>query len=375
MGHGMGILEILVIITLILIIGLFILFFFQKRLFHDQSSDLQVKLLELIQNSVQKNMADVREQISASLKQHAELLTKQVEQLTHQTDERLKEISGQVDKRLADGFEKTTATFTDILKRLTIIDEAQKKITDLSNNVVSLQEVLTDKHSRGVFGEVQLNALIRDKLPESHFSLQHTLSNGKRVDCMLFLPEPIGHFPVDAKFPLEAYRQLIDKKATLPERQQAEKQFKRDIQKHIQDISEKYIIPGETSDSAMMFVPSEAIFAEIHAHHTNLVELAHRKRVWITSPTTMMAVLTMIQAILRDAATREQVHIIQKHLIALGEDFGRFQKRMDNLAVHIDQANRDVKEVHTSSKKITGRFEKIEKVELTKEELGKLRKN
>ncbi|OGT98712.1 MAG: recombinase RmuC [Gammaproteobacteria bacterium RIFOXYB2_FULL_38_6] len=360
----MNTLGIFVIISLVLIFIAIIFLILQKYFSKDSHQELWFQLLELIQTAVQKNMADVREQISNSLKQHAELLTKQIEQLTQQTSERLKEISGQVDKRLADGFEKTTATFTDILKRLTIIDEAQKKITELSNNVVSLEEILSDKRSRGAFGEVQLAALIRNVMPEKHFALQHVLSNGKRADCLLFLPEPTGNMVIDSKFPLETYHKLMDTQLASSEKNLLEQQFKRDIQKHIQDIAEKYIIPGETSDGAMMFIPAEAVFAEIHAHYPECVERAHQSRVWLVSPTTMVAILTTVRAVLKDAATREQVHIIQQHLIELGKDFERFQKRMDNLAQHIDQANRDVQDVHTSSKKITGRFEKIEQVEL-----------
>jgi DNA recombination protein RmuC len=284
--------------------------------------------------------------------------------LTHTTDERLKEISGQVEQRLAAGFEKTTATFTDIIKRLALIDEAQKKITELSTNVMSLQEILADKRSRGAFGEVQLTALLRNVLPEAHFAVQHSLENGKRADCILFLPEPTGNIVIDAKFPLENYRRMLDKHITELDRRAAEQQFRIDIRKHIQDIAEKYIIPGVTADGAMMFIPAEAIFAEIHANYPDLVEESQRARVWLVSPTTMMAILTTARAVLKDAATRKQVNIIQEHLRFLAKDFDRFQKRMDNLAKHIVQAHDDVKDVQISAEKITNRFGKIEKVEI-----------
>lgn len=343
----------------------------QQKYQHEQRSrfdEHQIKTLKLIQDSLQKGMTDVRIQITSALTQHSDNLGQRVEKLTQETSQRLKEISGEVDKQLKAGFEKTTATFTDVMKRLTIIDEAQKKITELSGNVVSLQEVLADRKSRGAFGEVQLNSLIRNLLPENNFDLQHTLSNGKRVDCILYLPEPTGHIAIDAKFPLESYRLMSKKDISNIERQQAEQQFRIDIRKHIQDIAEKYIIPGETSDGAVMFIPSEAIFAEIHAHFPELVEVAHKARVWMVSPTTMMAILTTARAVLKDAATRQQVHIIQEHLMALGKDFDRFQKRMDNLARHIDQAHQDVEQVHRSSQKISTRFSKIEKVEIAHEE-------
>ena len=182
-----------------------------------------------------------------------------------------------------------------------------------------------------------------------------------------FLPEPTGTLCLDSKFPLESYQRLANPDISEPERKQAEQQFRQDIKKHIKDIAEKYIIPGQTADGAVMFIPAEAVFAEIHARFPDLVETAQQARVWLTSPTTMMAVLTTSRAVLKDAATRKQVHIIQDHLVALSKDFERFQSRMVNLAKHIDQANRDVEEVHTSARKISSRFEKIEKVELQQE--------
>jgi DNA recombination protein RmuC len=254
-----------------------------------------------------------------------------------------------------------------VLTHLTRIDEAQKKITELSSNVVSLEEVLADKRSRGAFGEVQLSALVRNVMPESGFALQHTLSNGRRADCVLFLPDPTGNVVIDAKFPLESYQRMLDDTLAESDRQQAQRQFRLDIKKHMEDIAARYIIPGETSDGAVMFIPAEAVFAEIHAHFPELVEEAFRKRVWLVSPTTMMAILTTARAVLKDAATREQVHIIQDHLRALAKDFDRFRGRMDNLARHIGQAHQDVSDVNVSARKISSRFEKIERVELEEE--------
>jgi len=326
--------------------------------------EYQIKSLKLIQESLQQALDEIRKQVTSTLNQHTEVLSKRIDKLTQETQEKLKEISGEVDKRLTAGFEKTTATFTDIVKRLTIIDQAQKKITELSNNVMNLQDILNDKRSRGAFGEVQLSSLIRNAIPESHFSLQHTFSNGKRVDCLLFLPEPSGNIAIDSKFPLETYQLLMQSGISDTSRRALEQQFRADIKKHIGDIAEKYIIPGETSDGAVMFIPAEAIFAEIHSHYPDLIETAHQSRVWLVSPTTMLAILTTARAVLKDEATRKQVHIIQDHLIALGKDFSRFQQRMDNLARHIGQAHDDVEKVHKSSLKISSRFEKIEKVEL-----------
>jgi DNA recombination protein RmuC len=341
--------------------GILRLLFEQRQ----QSSVHQLQSLKTIVESMQTSMGDVRAQITSALNNHATELSLRVEKLTEATDKKLQEISGQVDRRLAEGFEKTTATFTDVVKRLALIDEAQKKITDLSSNIVNLQEVLADKRARGAFGEVQLSVLLHNVLPQENFALQHTLSNDKRVDCILFLPEPTGNIAVDAKFPLENYQKLSDPNLSSDERSTAQQQFRLDIRKHIQDIAEKYIIPGETADGAVMFIPAEAVFAEIHSNYPELVELSHRSRVWLVSPTTLMAILTTARAVIKDAATRKQIHIIQEHLILLGKDFERFQERMDNLAKHISQAHEDVEAVHKSSKKISSRFSSIEQVELT----------
>lgn len=335
---------------------------------HRESFDArQLESLKTQQENLTQGMSEVRKQVTGALVQNGDELGKRVDALTRSTDERLKAISGQVDKRLNEGFEKTTATFTDVVKRLALIDEAQKKITELSGNVVSLQEVLADKRSRGAFGEVQLASLVRNVMPENSFSFQHTLNNSTRVDCMLFLPEPSGDIGIDSKFPLESYKKMTDIGLAEADRQLAEKQFKKDIKKHVSDIAGKYIIPGETSDGAVMFIPAEAIFAEIHSHHYELVEEAQRARVWLVSPTTLMAVLTTARAVLKDSATRKQVHLIQDHLVALSKDFSRFQTRMDSLSRHIEQASKDVDDVNTSAKKISSRFEKIERVEMPDE--------
>lgn len=321
--------------------------------------------IKMLQDTIYKGIQETRMNVKDALSDYSQELGKRMDSLTQTTEIKLKEINQQVEKRLAEGFQRTTETFGDVIKRLALIDAAQKKITELSSSVMSLQEILNDKRSRGTFGEVQLSALIRNVLPEQHFSFQHTLSNGKRADCMLFLPEPSGNIAIDAKFPLENYRLVIDNSLSESDRKQAETQFKIDIRKHIQDIAEKYILPGETADGAVMFIPAEAVFAEIHGRFPELVDIAHRAKIWLVSPTTMMAILTTARAVLKDAATRQQLHIIQKHLHMLASDFDRFQKRMDNLARHIAQAHTDIEQVHTSAKKITERFGMIEKVELT----------
>jgi len=335
---------------------------------HASFNSNQVKSLEQMINQLANMTKLGREEMAKSLHLASEQMTLRINELTTSTDNRLKDISGQVEKRLADGFEKTTKTFNDILQRLALIDDAQKKITELSTNVVSLQEVLSDKRSRGAFGEVQLNSLIRNVLPEQHFAIQHTLSNGKIADCILFLPEPTGNVVVDSKFPLENYKKMADNSLGELDRKASERQFKVDIKKHINDISGKYLIEKETADGAIMFIPAEAIFAEIHAHHADLVEYANKKRVWLASPTTLMAILTTARSVLKDEATRKQIHVIQAHLSHLSADFSRFKGRFANLAKHIDQAASDVKQIHTSADKISSRFEKIEQVELQQED-------
>lgn len=315
--------------------------------------------------TLQSGIDRVQRQMADAIARNGEELGKRMDALTSSTDKRLLDISGKVDKRLSEGFEKTVATFADVQKRLELIDAAQKKITELSSSVVSLQEVLADRTSRGTFGEVQLQALVANVLPESSYCMQYTLSNGRCVDCMLFLPEPTGSVPIDSKFPLENFRRKNDPNLSKSERVAAEREFSRNVLTHIQDVAKKYVIEGETADCAVLFIPAEAVFAEIHGKHPDLVEKAHRMRVLPASPTTLFAILTTAAAVLKDAATREQVNVIQEHLGKLGTDFSRFQSRMDNLAQHIDQAHRDVELVHTSARKISSRFSKIERLDLS----------
>lgn len=325
-----------------------------------------------VEKELREDVEGVRKRVDESLEKNARQLGERVKELIDTNEKRLGEISGKVEERLDKGFEKTSKVFEDVLKRLVEIDKAQEKIAELSGNVVSLQEVLSDKRSRGAFGEVQLSALISNMMPENSYSLQHTFDNGVRADCVLFLPEPTGTLCIDSKFPLESYQRMTDSTLGNADRKSAEQQFRQDIKKHIKDISSKYIIPGETSDGAVMFIPAEAVFAEIHGHYPELVEEAQNARVWLASPTTMMAVLTTSRAVLKDAATRKQVHIIQEHLVALSKDFERFQTRMDSLANRIRMAHDDVDKVNTSARKISSRFNKIEKVELEGEDIQSL---
>ncbi|AMP90341.1 DNA recombination protein RmuC [Legionella pneumophila] len=339
-----------------------------QQFINEKIAQGQLTTQQLISDAIQKQMTDVREQMTHSFKHHANSLTSHLQLLTEEIRNHLNTLTQQVNHKLTEGFEKTSSTFIDVVKRLTIIDEAQKKITELSSHVVSLQDVLVDKKARGAFGEVQLSTLISNMLPNASYQMQYTLSNQKRADCILFLPEPTGNIVIDAKFPLETYQRLINSDALSTDRKSLQQQFRQDIQKHIKDIAEKYIVPNETTDGAMMFIPAESIFAEIHANYPDLIAMSQKLKVWLVSPSTLMAVLTTARAVLKDDATRKQVHIIQKHLQALANDFQRFEKRMDKLSKHIDLAHQDVNEVNTSAKKITSRFQKIESVDIELDE-------
>ncbi|MBM3354174.1 MAG: DNA recombination protein RmuC [Betaproteobacteria bacterium] len=286
------------------------------------------------------------------------------EAISGKLDARLDQISSRVSERLDEGFKKTNETFASVMARLATIDEAQKKIDALTGSVVSLQELLGDKKTRGTFGEVQLEALVRNTLPTQAFEMQYTLANGARADCVLKLPEPTGLLAVDSKFPLENYNRMFEGKSDDPMRALAQKQFRLDIRRHVDDIAKKYIIPNETSDGAVMFVPAEAVFAEIHAYHQEVVDYAIAKRVWIVSPTTLMAVLNTARAVLKDRETKKQIHIIREALVRLGQDFRRFDERMKKLADHIRQAHQDAEDVQVSSRKISQQFQKIESAEL-----------
>ncbi|MEO6025110.1 MAG: DNA recombination protein RmuC [Burkholderiales bacterium] len=318
---------------------------------------------QTLQKLAEQARAD-QELFQTTLTNVTQQLTARLEGLTGKVDERLEQISGKVHERLEEGFKKTNETFANVMARLATIDEAQKKIDGLTTNVVSLQELLGDKRSRGAFGEVQLEALVANIMPSQSYKLQHTLSNGSRVDCALFLPDPTGTVSVDAKFPLENYHRMFSTDMSAADRNQVERQFKADIKGHVDAISSKYIIANETSDGAVMFIPAEAVFAEIHAYHSDVVDYAMQRRVWIVSPTTLMAVLNTARAVMKDVETRKQIHIIKDELGKLGKDFSRFDERMKKLADHIRQANQDATEIHVSSRKISDRFAQIERVEL-----------
>jgi DNA recombination protein RmuC len=254
---------------------------------------------------------------------------------------------------------QTTTSLTQLQERLAAIDKAQDNITKLSGDVLSLQDILSNKQTRGAFGEIQLRDIVGKALPNDSFSLQHTLSNGKRADCLIHLPNPPGPIVIDSKFPLEAYEALRSAK-TEHALKQAVAQMKVAIKKHISDISEKYIIEGETADGALMFLPSEAVYAELHANFPELVRIGFDARVWIVSPTTCMATLNTMRAILKDARMREQAGAIRKELALLVTDVDRLGNRVGNLDRHFTQASKDIEEIKISADKAGKRAHRLD---------------
>lgn len=328
-----------------------------------ENSDLKLEIANSINKSSKesiKDLNDFKEGLNKDIFKNFESLNVKIEQ-------QMERINKKVEFRLSEGFDKTNKTFTNIVERLSKIDEAQKNIEKLSTDVVSLQNVLTDKKSRGTFGEVQLNHILTSIFGEKNdkvFEIQSTLSNGKIADALIHVPDPMGDLAVDSKFPLENYQRMVDKDASERDIVEATRKFKSDLKKHIDDIASKYIIPMETSDQAVMFIPAEAIFAELNAYHQDVIDYAQRKRVWIASPTTLMSLLTTVQVLLRNVERDKYAKVIQQELVRLGDEFKRYQERWDKLSRNIDTVNKSVKEIHTTSTKIGKRFDEISQVEL-----------
>ena len=241
-------------------------------------------------------------------------------------EKQIRQINDKVEERLGKGFEDTNKTFTSVIERLGRIDEAQKKIESLSSEVISLNDLLTDKKTRGIFGEVQLYQLLSAVLGDNKalYEKQKTLSNGSIADAMVYAPEPVGHIAIDSKFPLDNYKRMVDRNLGDADRQKAEKDFKNDVKKHINDIKDKYIIINETGEQAFMFVPAEAIFAEITAYHEDLIEYANKYHVWLVSPTTLISTLSMIQMVVQNMERDQQAKVIIEELKKLGDEFKRY---------------------------------------------------
>ena len=346
----------------------------QKQLREILTNKLEtVEKLEKNTNRMTEAFSIFRDNTSKSINESNSKLTESLNNnfssLSGKISESLDKINMRVEERLNEGFEKTNKTFANILERLSKIDEAQKKIDSLSNNIISLQDVLTDKKSRGTFGEVQLNHILISIFGEKNdkvFELQKKLSNDTIADAVLHIPNPVGMLCIDSKFPLENYQRMIDRNVTEAERKQFEKDFKTNVKKHINDIALKYIIQGQTSEQAIMFIPAEAIFAEINAYHQDLIDYAGAKKVWMASPTTMMSVLSTIQVVLRNMEREKYASIIHEELNKLGKEFKRYKSRWDSLARDIKRVSDDVDIINITSSKIEKKFENISKVEIDK---------
>ena len=308
------------------------------------------------------DLADLRGQLAMLSQNNQQQQQAQIDQmaaLSKRLEDSLAGMSQRMGQSLQDQTEKTHKNLNDLSARLAVIDAANAKISELTGQVTQLHNILANKTERGAFGEVQLENLVRNVLPPNAYDFQFQLSNGRRADCVLKLPNPPGDIIIDSKFPLEAWHQLQQAEDETA-RRAARKQLGADVLKHVRDIQDRYIIAGETAESACMFLPSEAVYAELHAHLPDIVEKSYSARVWIVSPTTMMATLNTVRAILRDARMREQTALIQKEIGVLITDIERLDKRVDNLDKHFDLAVRDVREIKTSTGKITSRGRRIE---------------
>ena len=292
-----------------------------------------------------------------------DLMQSQERAVSKKLEERLADLG----QRFGEGMEKSRVSqqtsLGELKERLVRIDAAQKNIEELSSQVVGLQDILSIKQARGAFGEVQLTDLVKSIMPPNFYSFQATLSGGRRVDCLLNLPYPPGPIAIDAKFPLESYRLLVDAGSDR-DKNQARKLLATDVLKHVSDISEKYIIPGETAESALLFLPSEAVYAELHANLPDVIERSWKSKVWVVSPTTLMATLNTIRAVLKDSQMREQAHVIQREIMILLQDIGRLDGRVGKLENHFRQAEDDLRQIRVSTEKITKRGNKIEEIEL-----------
>lgn len=308
-------------------------------------------------------MAQLAESQVAHQTRLAEMMRAQERDVSRKLEERL----GDLSKRFGEGMEKSRThqqtALGELKERLAVIDTAQKNITELSSQVVGLQDILSNKQARGAFGEVQLADLVRSVLPPNAYAFQATLGGNRRVDCLLTLPNPPGSIAIDAKFPLESYHALAAASDDIA-RAQARKALAADVLKHVRDIAEKYIIPGETAESALLFLPSEAVYAELHANLPNVVEQSWRARVWIVSPTTLMATLNTIRAVLKDTQMREQAHVIQREVGTLLGDVDRLDSRVGKLETHFRQAEDDMRQIRISTDKINKRGSRIQEIEV-----------
>jgi DNA recombination protein RmuC len=304
-------------------------------------------------------LGEGQERLAGGLHHVTEAQAKQQTSMLQLMEKRLADVQLQMNENLQGSARRTAHSLGELQQRLTAIDKAQENITKLSGDVLSLQDILSNKQTRGAFGEIQLNDIVSKALPSDSYTLQATLSNGRRADCLIHLPNPPGPIVIDSKFPLEPYEAL--RNATTDwELNEAARQLRTAVKKHIKDISEKYIIEGETADGALMFLPSEAVYAELHANFSELVREGFSARVWIVSPTTCMATLNTMRAILKDARMREQAGAIRRELGLLYQDVDRLGTRVENLDRHFAQAAKDVTEIKISADKASKRARRLD---------------
>ena len=321
-----------------------------------------------LQNAL-KDLSLGQQQLVGSIKVISDSQTSTQTAIIKHVETRLEEVQKSISTSLNGTSVKTAQTLGELQQRLLTIDKAQTNIEKLSGDVLSLQEILSNKQARGIFGEIQLKDIVKKALPSDAFDFQFTLSNGRRADCIIYLPEPQGNIVIDSKFPLEAYNSMIKANTDL-EKNESAKFFQSSIRTHIKDITEKYIIEGETADGAILFLPSEAVYAELHANFSKVVTEGFESRVWIVSPTTLMATLNTMRAILKDERLRKQTGKLISELELLYKDMGRLESRISNLDKHFSLASKDVDEIKVSAKKANRRVFNIERFEF--DEFAKL---
>ena len=323
-----------------------------------QSNGLAEQEMSLLVKQLQA-LSDGQERLSGGLHHVSEANAKTQTNMLALMEQRLAQVQQQLSENMHGSARRTAQSLGDLQQRLATIDKAQENITKLSGDVLSLQDILSNKQTRGAFGEIQLHDIVIKALPQDSFTMQATLSNGRRADCIIHLPNPPGPIAIDSKFPLEAY-EAMRRASTEADLAEAARQFRTALRKHIKDISEKYIIEGETADGALMFLPSEAVYAEIHANFPDLVRESFAARVWIVSPTTCMATLNTMRAILKDARMRAQAGSIRRELGLLYQDVDRLGTRVENLDRHFGQAAKDLSEIKISSEKAGRRARRLD---------------
>ncbi len=306
-----------------------------------------------------QQIGDGQQQLAGGLHHVSEAQAVSQTAMLQVMEQRLAEVQRQMTDALHGTSTRTARSLGELQQRLETIDKAQANIEKLSGNVLSLQDILSNKQTRGAFGEIQLNDIVQKALPKDAYTMQATLTNGRRADCLIHLPNPPGPIVIDAKFPLEAYEAL--RRADSPRLQQeAAALMRQAVRAHIRAISDRYILEGETADGALMFLPSEAVYAELHANFPDLVREGFSAKVWIVSPTTCMATLNTMRAVLKDARMREQAGAIRKELSLLYSDVERLGARVENLDRHFGQAAKDIEEIKISSDKATKRARRLD---------------